>query len=129
MEKRNTIQKQLVLDAVASLASHPTADEVYSSVAASHPTVSKATVYRNLASLSQDGRLRHIRMPSGADRFDHCLTDHQHIECMRCGAVADAPIEDAPQLDAVIAARTGYTAVSHDTVFHGLCPRCSKTTA
>ena len=28
MEKRNTIQKQLVLDAVAQLADHPTADEV-----------------------------------------------------------------------------------------------------
>ncbi len=58
MEKRNTIQKQLVLDAVFRLANHPTAEEVYAEVARSHPTVSKATVYRNLGSLSEDGLLR-----------------------------------------------------------------------
>ena len=73
MEKRNTIQKQLVLDAVFRLANHPTAEEVYAEVARSHPTVSKATVYRNLGSLSEDGLLRHIKMPGGADRFDHML--------------------------------------------------------
>ena len=66
MEKRNTIQKQLVLDAVFRLANHPTAEEVYAEVARSHPTVSKATVYRNLGSLSEDGLLRHIKMPGGA---------------------------------------------------------------
>ena len=70
MEKRNTIQKQLVLDAVFRLANHPTAEEVYAEVARSHPSVSKATVYRNLGSLSEDGLLRHIKMPGGADRFD-----------------------------------------------------------
>lgn len=91
MEKRNTIQKQLVLDAVFRLANHPTAEEVYAEVARSHPTVSKATVYRNLGSLSEDGLLRHIKMPGGADRFDHMLLEHHHIICTRCGCFADAP--------------------------------------
>ena len=68
MEKRNPIQKQLVLDAVFRLANHPTAEEVYAEVARSHPTVSKATVYRNLGSLSEDGLLRHIKMPGKLSR-------------------------------------------------------------
>ena len=65
MEKRNTIQKQLVLEAVAQLHNHPTAEQVYAQVVKAHPTISKATVYRNLASLSEDGRLRHLPMPAG----------------------------------------------------------------
>lgn len=129
MEKRNTIQKQLVLDAVSELANHPTADAVYDMIAKTHPTVSRATVYRNLGSLSEDGRLRHIRMPGGADRFDHCLTDHCHIECNRCGALADAPIVHETTLDAMVATQTGFTSVSHDTVYHGICPICSKKLA
>ena len=80
MEKRNTIQKKLVLDAVLRLADHPTAEQVYAEVVKEHPTVSKATVYRNLNVLSQSGVLRHIPMPDGADRFDHRLTPHAHIE-------------------------------------------------
>ena len=103
MEKRNTIQKQLVLDAVFRLANHPTAEEVYAEVARSHPTVSKATVYRNLGSLSEDGLLRHIKMPGGADRFDHMLLEHHHIICTRCGCFADAPASGSAALDEAVA--------------------------
>ena len=103
MEKRNTIQKQLVLDAVFRLANHPTAEEVYAEVARSHPTVSKATVYRNLGSLSEDGLLRHIKMPGGADRFDHMLLEHHHIICTQCGCFADAPASGSAALDEAVA--------------------------
>ena len=126
MEKLNTIQKQLVLDAVFRLANHPTAEEVYAEVARSHPTVSKATVYRNLGSLSEDGLLRHIKMPGGADRFDHMLLEHHHIICTRCGCFADAPASGSAALDEAVARQTGYSGVSHDIVFRGLCPECAK---
>lgn len=125
MEKRNTIQKKLVMDAVARLASHPTADEVYAEVIRTHPTVSKATVYRNLSSLSEDGRLRHIRMPNGADRFDHCLTEHRHVACVLCGWVRDVPVAEPETLDAEVAHSTGYTGVWHDIVYYGTCPACA----
>lgn len=124
-EKRNTIQKKLVLDAVGRLACHPTADEVYAEIVRAHPTVSKATVYRNLGSLSEDGRLRHIRMPDGADRFDHRLDEHRHIVCIRCKSICDVPVMDAASLDEAAARSTGYAGVSHDIVFYGVCPACA----
>lgn len=129
MEKRNTVQKQLVLQAVQRLHNHPTAEQVYREVAASHPTVSKATVYRNLASLSQDGRLRHIPMPDGADRFDHFLAPHSHIACVCCGALADTPICGDAALDRQVERLTGYSRASHELVFRGLCPACAKKQA
>lgn len=125
MEKRNTVQKQLVREAVLRLADHPSAEQVYAEVARTHPTVSKATVYRNLAGLSADGLLRHIPMPGGADRFDHRLTAHHHIVCTRCGRLDDVPGESGVQLDAAAAKATGYARVSHDIVFRGMCPRCA----
>lgn len=81
MEKRNTVQKQLVLQAVRELQCHPTADEVYQHVAARHPSISKATVYRNLNSLAEDGLLRRVAMPDAADRFDFTVGPHYHIKC------------------------------------------------
>ena len=125
MEKRNTVQKQLVLDAVLLLGNHPTAEDVYSKVVQKHPSVSKATVYRNLGSLAEDGLLRHISIPGGADRFDHYLEVHHHIECTQCGAFGDAPLQTSENVDAEVAKETGYTCVTHDIVFHGLCPACS----
>lgn len=126
MEKRNTIQKQLVLDAVAQLADHPTADEVYAHIAQKHPTVSKATVYRNLSSLSEDGVLRHVRMPEGADRFDHTLTPHFHIECICCGALCDVCLDENKEISRKVEQMTCYCDVQYDIVFTGVCPACQK---
>ena len=63
MQNRNTIQYQLIYRAVLELGSHPTADEVYTQVAATHPTISKGTVYRNLNKLTENGMLRRIPIP------------------------------------------------------------------
>ncbi|MEG2930430.1 MAG: transcriptional repressor [Ruthenibacterium sp.] len=127
MEKRNTVQKQLVLDAVARLANHPTADAVYNEVVRSHPSVSKATVYRNLTGLAQDGLIRHVAMADGADRFDHCVSyPHDHIVCTTCGAFGDAPIVTDASMDALVSEQTGYHSVQHDIVYNGECPVCAK---
>ena len=129
IEKRNTIQKKLVLDAVNRLDCHPTADEVYAEVVRTHPTVSKATVYRNLGGLSEEGRLRYIRIPDGANRFDHRLDEHRHIACLRCKSICDVPVMEALSLDEAAARCTGYTNVSHDIVFYGICPACAARSA
>ena len=135
MEKRNTIQKQLVLEAVAQLHNHPTAEQVYAQVVKAHPTISKATVYRNLASLSEDGRLRHLPMPAGADRFDHRLDGHAHIECTVCGRLDDVEFSAGAQggalaaLDTFAEQATGYTQTQHTVLFTGVCPACAAHTA
>lgn len=63
MTRHNTIQRSLVLDVVNRLKSHATADEVYAEVAATHPNISKATVYRNLNLLSEMGMIRKLEIP------------------------------------------------------------------
>ena len=62
---RNTIQRQLVLSAVRQLQNHPTADEVYQEVQKNCPTISRATVYRNLKLLAEEGEIR-LRNISGS---------------------------------------------------------------
>ena len=58
VQKRNTIQRQLVISAVRSLSNHPTAEEVYNRIVLDYPDISKGTVYRNLNSLVDSGLLR-----------------------------------------------------------------------
>ena len=124
MEKRNTIQKKLVMDAVFRLGSHPTAEEVYLEVIKQYPSISKATVYRNLNSLSEDGYLNHIFMANGADRFDHCTHPHSHIECIKCGTLCDVPILYDDALNEKVENLTGYSNTGHELLFHGVCSRC-----
>ena len=63
--KRRTIQRALVLSAVHHLKNHPTADEVYQYAAQHTPTISRGTVYRNLAQLEEERRSGASPFPTG----------------------------------------------------------------
>lgn len=125
MQKRNTIQKQLVIAAVRKLCNHPTAEEVYAKIIKEYPDISKGTVYRNLNALVESGLLNKISVPNAADRFDHILTKHYHIQCVQCKCFLNVDdLEYFQDLDDKIAQLTGFKMESHDIVFAGLCPEC-----
>ncbi len=125
MEKRNTMQKKLILDAVFHLKNHPTADDVYQFILSAHPNISKATVYRNLAGLAKDNQIRHIQVFDGADRFDYNYEKpHNHIMCTHCGAFCDAPALNTNEIDEFVAQNTNYKNVRHEIILTGVCPVC-----
>ena len=124
MQRRNTIQKELVLNAVRSLQRHATADEVYNFIKTEHPSVSKTTVYRNLNLLSDDGTIKKIEIPGEADRFDHCTADHYHVRCLRCGRVFDVDMDALPPMEEQIRDAHGFVFLGCDIVFKGICPEC-----
>lgn len=124
MTRHNTIQRSLVLDAVNRLKSHATADEVYAEVAATHPNISKATVYRNLNLLSEMGMIRKLEIPGGADRFDHICKEHCHVKCEKCGRVFDIEIPYIDGLDNRVENRNGFELTGYDILFRGICPGC-----
>lgn len=127
-QRRNTRQRQLVLEAVRAHDDHPTADEIYVGLRANDPRISRGTVYRNLRLLSDSGEIRTFKVPGG-DRFDWRVDDHAHVVCTGCGSVCDAPAPYMPELDEACAAQTGYRISSHHTLFEGLCPACQTATA
>lgn len=128
MQRRDTKQRRLVLQVVQERRDHPTADTIYEAVRARDSRVSRGTVYRNLHLLSEEGDVYHVRAP-GADRFDLRTDPHDHIICIRCKKVVDAPETRLLSLDAEVAAATGYRILCHQTIYEGLCPDCQGADA
>lgn len=124
MNKRNTVQRALVLEAVNELQCHATADEVYHAVAEKHPDMSKGTVYRNLNLLSDIGKIRKREMPGSPDRYDHLCHDHYHARCIKCNRVFDVELEFMAGLENRIQDTRGFQFTGHDIVFKGICPAC-----
>ncbi len=122
---RQTIQKKLVMDAMLELQNHPTADEVYAVVQTSYPSISKATVYRNLHQLAENGQLRNVFMPDSPARYDHKLPMHYHFRCNNCGRIMDIEMDYMPKLDEEAKQNHGLKVVSHDVVFNGICADCT----
>lgn len=127
MERRNTIQKDLVLKTVQELKRHLTADEVYEFIKKEHPTIGRGTVYRNLKILVEDGAIRKVEVPDGSDRFDFTLKDHYHVKCVKCGDIFDVDMEQLPDLKAKIRDTHGMEFLGYDIFFKGICPACRTT--
>ena len=119
-----TKQRQLILDAVMESKTHPTADELFQDIRRQLPTISLATVYRNLNILAADGKIRKIEMPGMPDRFDCRLDTHDHLWCEGCGRVFDFTLPQA--LDRQIESVSGMKVRQYSLVARGLCGTCQQ---
>ncbi len=126
MARRNTIQRSLVLEAVNQLHCHASADEVYEAIIQEHPTISKATVYRNLNLLAETGEIRRLEIPGSADRYDHRTHNHCHVKCDVCKRVFDVDMDYVSGLESGIRDRHGFDFTGYDILFHGICPECKQ---
>ena len=121
---RNTIQRQIILEVVKKMHTHPTVEEVYTQVHIIHPTISKATIYRNLRLLAERGEIRQVSLPDEADRFDDRTGQHYHFKCKICGAISDVDVEYLAGVNEAVQQKYGFQVDEHDVVFKGICPLC-----
>ncbi len=126
MARRNTIQREIVFQAVKSLKNHASADEVYEYVSREHPSIGRGTIYRNLNILADEGRILKIEIPDGPDCFDHNCTEHHHMRCIRCGRVFDVDLNPLPKLDNLIRDSQGMELYGYQILFKGACSDCRK---
>jgi Fur family ferric uptake transcriptional regulator len=128
--RRMTKQRKIVLDTVRSNPFHPSVDEVYAEVKKVLPSISLATVYRNLENLADDGLIRRLEPEHSPMRFDGDTSEHYHITCMRCGRIEDAPFSKEDQtldtLEKALGRLTKYGVFGHKLEFIGLCSDCAK---
>ena len=120
MKNRNTLQRRLVLETVRRMRNHPTAEEIYLAIAAENPLISKATVYRNLKLLSEQGESLRIPIPDGADRFDFHVAPHYHIKCRVCSQVFDVDMPYQGNLCDQVTDAQGFQIESHQILFIGV---------
>ncbi|MCL2445616.1 MAG: transcriptional repressor [Oscillospiraceae bacterium] len=118
---RNTIQRQLILQAMKELDIHASAEQVYQHVVQQHPTISKATVYRNLSQMVEAGELINIGNLDGQTHFDHNCHAHHHFICETCKRIVDVEYDFADVL-AKIQGIDGF-AISN-IAFSGVCSTC-----
>lgn len=122
-KRRNTRQRQLILNVVRSRCDHPTAEDIYLAVQQVDNRISRGTVYRNLNLLADSGTIATVKAP-GAMRFDWRCDGHSHVVCPRCGAVADTSLPYDAALDMQASDDTGFAITMHSMVFEGICPEC-----
>lgn len=127
MTQRQTIQRQLILDAVKELKVHPTAKDVYDAIKIRFAGISLGTVYRNLNLLAEMGEIRKITVSDEADRFDAITHQHYHMRCKHCGKFFDIEMNYFDIIDQAVEGQSGYRIDRHNILFDGFCNDCNQT--
>ncbi|AQW81855.1 Fur family transcriptional regulator [Campylobacter pinnipediorum] len=74
---------------------HPTIDELYEEIKKENPSVSLATVYKNLNTLKDEGLVVEVNIINQKPRYDIYEYPHIHVVCDNCGYVQDVSYDDA----------------------------------
>jgi Fur family ferric uptake transcriptional regulator len=122
--RRNTKQRQVILEELKRLNSHPSATVLYEVVRQRLPSISLGTVYRNLDLLARSGLIRKLNTGQNEARFDGITDRHYHVCCTHCGRVDDltnAPVEIK---DSAMGEVQGFEILGHELQFIGICPDC-----
>lgn len=121
---RMTKQRQVILEELRAVTSHPTADEMYDMVRRRLPNVSLGTVYRNLEMLADSGVVQKLDVGGSKKRFDGNVAVHYHLRCLGCGRVDDVELDIDIDLEKMAAAVTDYAIHRYRLEFIGHCPAC-----
>ena len=125
VRKRKTRQLEQVFAALQGDHTHPFAQEIYARVHKKLPRISLATVYRNLHSLVEEGRIHTLLLDEQGARFDPETSQHDHFVCERCGRVVDLFLRRARHLGLSSLAKQGYVVTTHSLTIHGMCRVCA----
>ena len=122
---RLTTQRQIILEELGKVKSHPTANEVYDMVRRRLPRIGLGTVYRNLELMAENGIILKLEVGGTQKRFDACTDLHYHIRCIACGRVDDIELPVQQEINEIASRNTSYEVLSHHIEFLGTCEQCS----
>lgn len=106
---------------------HPSVDEIYDIVRVKYPSISLATVYRNVEQLCRMGKINRVEIGVGPVRYDGNTKKHLHIICQKCGKIEDVwldmKIEDQIDFEEKI---PNFTITNYKIEFFGICNYCKN---
>ncbi len=126
--RRNTPQRQIILEELCRLKSHPTASELYEIVRKRLPRISLGTVYRNLDVLHGEGLIAKLDLAGHEARFDGMAAPHCHVRCTQCAIVRDLPEIDPRKFELASAEMNGFLIEGFKLEYSGICPECRLQT-
>ena len=119
-----TRQRQIILEELRKVVTHPSADEVYEMVRKRLPRISLGTIYRNLEILAEKGEIQKLELGCTLKRFDGNAQNHYHIRCSQCDRVVDAPADFDVAVSHNLYDATDFKIIGHQLEFIGICPDC-----
>jgi len=121
---RNTIQRVKILKFLKNSKNHPNAETIYKAVSKDIPTITLATVYRNLKILKERGEIIILEI-NKEYRYDASTGSHIHCICKNCGKIID--VMDDKIINYAMKNLKAKDFIPKETkiMFKGICKECA----
>lgn len=121
-----THQRQVIYETLQSMRGHPSPEEVYARVKKKVPSVSLATVYKNIHLFIESGIFREVSLHHGSLRVETNAKPHYHLVCTSCKSITDIDAEELGFTSQARKLKGGFLAQRYSVDVLGLCPNCQK---
>ena len=122
---RMTKQRQAVYDVLMAQLDHPTASEVFVRTKEKMPTISLATVYNCLETLTECGLVKQVNLDRAPSRYCPNQKEHAHFYCESCGEVSDVELKSGMRPTNPYRLPRGSKVDHVELAIKGICPRCA----
>lgn len=121
-----TPQRMAIVKILAHSKGHPNVEKIYNQLQDDFPTMSLATVYRNVMLLKSLGEVLELGFPDGSNRYDgNKPYPHPHVICVKCKKVIDPDLSTLRDMAQEVADETGFRILTHRLDFFGICRDCN----
>lgn len=124
---KHTAQRLKIVKRALSMVKHFSAEDLYQILMRERTYVSKATVYRTLKLLVDAHFLEELEVGAREAKFYepvHGREHHDHMICLRCGAITEFSEPAIEQLQEAAAQKQEFRVLSHSLKLFGLCRSC-----
>lgn len=127
---KSSTRRELILETLAELGRHVTAEELLRAVRARDPRIGAATVYRTLRVFQESGLVAERHFEGGATRFELVSDEHHdHLICTSCSMIIEFEDEAIERDQHRIAQAHGFVLREHRHELYGICPGCQQRAA
>jgi Fur family peroxide stress response transcriptional regulator len=105
---------------------HINIEDLYREMLKEFPSVSLATIYKNINQMIESGLIQEVKLPATKSVYELIKEPHLHMICDKCHKVEDIVIgtekiiEDAEKI-------SGYAIQESFITLRGICPECQKS--
>lgn len=104
---------------------HLNIDELYSSMLSKFPSISLATIYKNVNSMVEKFFISEVKIPNEKSVYELIKEEHSHLVCEKCKKIEDIIIDTSSVLEK-LKFQSDFNVKHANVVFTGVCSSCSK---
>lgn len=122
-----TPQRLAIVKILSRSEEHPNVEKIHEHLQDDFPTMSLATVYRNVMLMKSLGEVLEIGFPDGSNRYDgNKPYPHPHVICVQCKKIIDPDLATLKDMTEEVADETGFKILTHRLDFFGICRDCTN---